>query len=1562
MQSSFISDKRSKALDASQVKSVSLVVPSFKATECSIQSQNWQIPKKKRRTYLGLPEMFAYTGILKMNKKLESLDQDYIPKLIEDTLDCVFMALETVEGKNRSFTIFRAFRVYLRLRTGKSTWKNISTFALPYIKQILGDMVEIQSTDQFEESLKFAREAFNSTKQASESPLLKKLYKCAMFAMTYSLFENIGVTFDTFGYSKLEEAVIQKKFLNKGKFAICLVDTLLFICERGFQVYKTGDINTIFHSGGVYSDLYEVTLKLKRQNNLLNNPEEHGFTEPAFRAELDEVIEKLTSMDKHAYRLNDYDRKSIKCLLNEMFMLRDDLNTKAAARRMRKAPFSVLVHGDSGVGKSYVTEMLYKVFAKLNNLPTGSEFKYTLNFASKHWNNFTSSVHTIIMDDAANEHPNLGDASSVNQIIQIVNNTAYCPEQAALENKGRTPLLAKFVIATTNVKDLNASAYFTCPSAVQRRFPFIITPVVREAYRKEDGTLDSDKVPHEPFPDCWTYKVESVRPTPMEGKKHLSATLVLVADAMGQVEFFQWFRDAVDNFQKNQHKVQESIASMDAVELCDCCRIPATMCPVTVQSLDHFKNTGVILFYLIPLATLIFTILNFCILRKFRLGVLEVKKLIRTHVIGPDPNLTLDDKIIQYNAKIDEIKSCYQTVQYWRDVGERMKNKIGHHTILISVLSFAGGSYALYRMFSSSQNESIQSKDEDYERTGVGSTPVAELNGRENVWINNALDLSQADFTRASSSAKSQDFNSFCKMISENVALITVDHPTLPDKARTSRVLCLGGHIYVTNNHGIPSIPEETSVEFIESSTSQGVNQNMSFTITEMDLERYPERDIVFIFIRNLPPKKKILKYIRDSDMNGVFNGRYISRTRTGAIECHDVKKIQLNQSKRFKDPRVNLDAVVDVWSGYCKYKTQNGFCGSPLIIQSHFGYSIVGFHLAKHDITADFCFSTAFDGKFFTSIYDKHSKYGIQSGDFSLVSSESHPRELVDLHKKSLFRYIPEGSAKIFGSFSGFRGGTDSKVSHTPMSHHLSNEGYKIRFTKPVMKSWVPWHIGAKDLLRPIARLNSLLLERSKEDYCESVFENLDNPMILKTDLIILDDFTAINGAQQQFIDKMNRNTSAGLPYRKSKRNFMTSIPPMHGMQDPVKVDDEIMDRVVHIINQYKQGICVHPNFCAHLKDEPVSFKKAKIGKTRVFAGAPFDWCIVVRKYLLTFCRVLQSERIAFESCPGTIAQSLEWHELYLFLSDYGTTNIIAGDYKAFDKKMSPVEVLSAFDIIIHFCRLSGNYTAEDIVVIRCIAEDTAYSLMDYNGDLIQVFGSNPSGNPLTVILNCLVNCVRMRYVFYKIKPSNVRKNFRSVVHLLTYGDDLVASVKNGYSWYNHTSVASAFADIDVVFTMADKESESVPYITLDKATFLKRSWVINDEINCMFAPLEHESIEKMLMVWTRSKQITEEFQGMEIIKTALREYFWYGRNVFNQKSDMLKQLVHNLQWDIWIEESTFPTFDSLLEDFQKASRHCRTYGVFYQTQDIDYLLPGKNSEVPSSSLCSLEDSNSQA
>jgi hypothetical protein len=770
-----------------------------------------------------------------------------------------------------------------------------------------------------------------------------------------------------------------------------------------------------------------------------------------------------------------------------------------------------------------------------------------------------------------------------------------------------------------------------------------------------------------------------------------------------------------------------------------------------------------------------------------------------------------------------------------------MEEKIGSHKILVSIVLFAGGSYGLYKLY---RRATVQTSDETFNRTGVGVRPQAELDGRENVWYKNELSLSSGDFTRASASVKGMGLDDFCHMVARNVCVLRIYKDT--DSVRVGRLLCLGGHVYVTNNHGIPPLGESMRASLISCPASDGVQSNMDITLTEADVRRFPDRDVVFVMIRNIPPKKNIMKYLPKGDLDGVFNGRYVTRERSGQEIYHDVKNIQNFGVRHFKVPSVELNTGIDTWSGKCSYQTPNGFCGTPLILDSCYGYVIAGMHLARHDITPGLCFMTKYDGVFFREMFETLQSFTVQSGDFTMISSGNTKREIGPLHKKSVFRYLPQGKAHIYGSFSDFRSKPKSQVSNTPMSYELAKLGYKIKFAKPEMKSWVPWHIGANDLTNPISNIKTSRLNQCADDYIHTVVDNMEDSSLLGDVLLVLDDFTAINGATATYIDKMNRNTSAGLPWKKSKKYFLEAIPPIHGMQHPVKVDDEIMDRVVHIIDQYRSGTCVHPNFCAHLKDEPVSFEKAKIGKTRVFTGAPFDWCIVVRKYLLSFCRVLQNERLAFESCPGTVAQSLEWEDLRTFLEERGTTRIVAGDYKAFDKKMSPVEILKAFDIIVHFCVLSGNYTEEDIRVIRCIAEDTAFALVDYNGDLIQLFGSNPSGNPLTVILNCIVNCLRMRYVFYELRPSSSTAKFRDAVHLLTYGDDLVASVGRGHDWFNHTTITEAFGQMGIVFTMADKKSESIPYISMDDATFLKRRWVVNEEIGCYFAPLEHDSIEK--------------------------------------------------------------------------------------------------------------------
>jgi len=1420
-------------------------------------------------------------------------DDDYLAKLIDDVLTFVVMSTQNIEGLGVIETILQAFRVFIKCRFHESTWKTLSSRFYVYIKKILGDFT-VQSSESFFEG---ARGYLNSYKNICNSEIAVKFYRCSMYVLSLSIFDKLGFSFDSFGYTKLEQVALKKKFYKKSDFLHVLADTILFLAERGHQIYLTGDIKCIFHSGGSYKKIYDTCRELQRKSHLLHNPEEYGFTESEFRSELDSIIEKLDNVSRHSLRLDKSDRDTVKFTLSDMLMLRDDLNTKSAARRNRKAPFAVQIFGDSGIGKTTLTNIICTYFAKHENLPLGDEFRYTVNPAAKYWDGFVSSCHTIILDDVANEAPEMKDPKSLNQIIQIINNASYCPDQASLENKGKTPLRAKLVVGTTNVKNLNAYHYFSCPSAVQRRFPYIITPTVKPEYKDERGMLSSANVPPGPYPDLWTFNVDMVRPVAVSGGRRL-AEFETIHQNIDLRELLVWLNKAISNFNVDQTRVQDCIHQMRSVNLCLCCNIPDTMCASTVQSSvsDYFPYIIMMFFFNIIWSSYIVQLMRiyfyYYVLRSYC-----KRKL---------------------NMYLFELRRKSTTGADWSRIGSSVQKSICSPKVLASVTAITVAAYAMYKIYK-------KSTPQGKETNLVGERPIDELDGRENVWYNNSFDLCAADFTRESASSKGVEFSSFCKKISNNVIVMKINKTNVAGFVE-GRALCLGGHIYITNNHNVPVMSEPTYIDIIQS-CSLGVNSNLKCVISESDIHRIPSKDIAFVILRNLPPKKKIVKYFQAGKANGIFDGAYATKDRLGQFSFVPVVSIRRTNERNLNFKEKNIDAKVNMWMGQLRsMKTKDGDCGSPLIINSSYGYSIVGLHCLAGNYDSS-VLSTEVDGAFIREIYDNLKDFNVQSGDLSGISSLSAKREVGDLHKKSVFRYIEDGSINVYGSFTDFRGKSKSYVEPSPMSKFLLDAGYTIKYCKPEMRSWVPWHIAAKDLVRPIAELDTGILNKCVEGYIEDVFNNIDDVNHISNMLMILDDFTTLNGAQVTYIDKMKRNTSAGNPWKKSKKYFLKSIPPAYGMQDPVELDDEISERMDDILKCYRENRQFHPNFCAHLKDEPVSFKKAKIGKTRVFTGATMDWSLIVRKYLLSFARLLQNERFAFEAAPGTIAQSLEWHELYYYIVKNGEDRIVAGDYKAFDKRMSPKEILAAFDVIIYFCRSSGNYTEEDIQIIRCIAEDTAFPLVDYNGDLVQLFGSNPSGNPLTVILNSIVNSLRMRYVYYMINPSHNVKTFKQDVSLMTYGDDNIMSVSRGCNWFNHSAIAETFAKLNIVYTMADKESASVPFIHINDASFLKRRWRYDERLGCFLAPLEDESIEKSLMVWTRSKAVTKEAQGIDVISSALREYFWYGEDVFNEKRKILKDLVEHLNWEIWIQDSTFPTYNDLCADFIKRSKGCKSF-----------------------------------
>jgi len=177
------------------------------------------------------------------------------------------------------------------------------------------------------------------------------------------------------------------------------------------------------------------------------------------------------------------------------------------------------------------------------------------------------------------------------------------------------------------------------------------------------------------------------------------------------------------------------------------------------------------------------------------------------------------------------------------------------------------------------------------------------------------------------------------------------------------------------------------------------------------------------------------------------------------------------------------------------------------------------------------------------------------------------------------------------------------------------------------------------------------------------------------------------------------------------------------------------------------------------------------------------------------------------------------------------------------------------------------------------------------------------------------------MRYAYTLSNPDKNCDNFKKHVNLMTYGDDNIMGVSDEAPWFTHTAIAQRLATIGVKYTMADKEAESIPYINIKDTSFLKRSFVYDKDIKRIVAPLDHDSIEKMLTVWVRSKTITEEEQALAVISSAIREYFFYGKSVFEIKRNMFKTIIQQLDIEKYSDDTTLPTYGELLDEYLKRS-----------------------------------------
>jgi len=268
--------------------------------------------------------------------------------------------------------------------------------------------------------------------------------------------------------------------------------------------------------------------------------------------------------------------------------------TKRTAQASRAAPFGVLLFGGSSVGKSFFTQILIKHYAKLFKLPQGDEYIYTRNANSEFWDGFHSSMWCVILDDIAFLKPDQGLDPSVTEMLQVVNNISFVPNQADLADKGRTPMKAELVIATTNTQHLNATAYFSCPLAIQRRLKYIIEIVPLPQYASADGKmLDPSKLPTTfvDYPNYWKIYVKVVT-CAGDGQNRNRARITTLFCTCDIYEFIKWYSETALQHEETQKKAAAQEDLLGKVTICELCHLPSSGCACTLCTICHLPMTA----------------------------------------------------------------------------------------------------------------------------------------------------------------------------------------------------------------------------------------------------------------------------------------------------------------------------------------------------------------------------------------------------------------------------------------------------------------------------------------------------------------------------------------------------------------------------------------------------------------------------------------------------------------------------------------------------------------------------------------------------------------------------------------------------------------------------------------------------------------------------------------------------------------------------------------------------------------------------------------------------------
>ena len=1373
--------------------------------------------------------------------------------------------------------------------------------------------------------------------------------------------------------------------------ALDLVDailtTVVSFVEGGIECFRTGSIKPMLYGDLEMNTLEQQAIRCERlyqyakTGNLADA--EEGMTDNEFIQLQERTIEKLAEMKRS--QKGGIAEKMLAAKLEKLHKEKTEFDRIRTKGGLRIAPWSGLIFGASGVGKSSVANIMMVCSLLQNGFPAEDEYICTNNEYDKYDSTLKSYVTGIFFDDMCNTKTELVDGAPCSRLIEVINNIRAYGNMAEAELKGKVTKEPKVVITTSNVKGLCSVEQSNEPLSIERRNQYIMTVRVKKEFAS-NGMLDSSKVKEfysdwteeradgtihlgiPVIPDLWDLTLEKAVgvKNPTSGRPDLVTyqAIEFRGKPMIDVSIFtalKWNHESSHEYFDNQKLLVANQSNM-ASKFCICkdCGLPGMCCDcIEEHPLDEQFGSGLI-------ST--FAVNAWCARKKraitfwerfeeriearllnqmqSRLEFLEMHPYAQWTNWLPDSWLTDEDVM---NAilwtRSDEIAAAIRTRYVL--FGSMLFYGLSCFIFTSGLYRYASVFLILYCLFKIAQvveTEKARLYARIREDNGSMSATFKEVRGSFVTYVTNGCLMLGAAYalaciyrhinittydeqgnlapTQMEEVVKRDKEAQLIETIAEeqnwDSAYVAPTPCSEVSKTATTEQLCRKiwtnqvqfeyrdgdefkpacGMVFLESNIAlVPRHMWKNGREDVEIRISRGTKRIQVFhaMISIAHAVAIADSDMSLVYVPNagswadlreyLPlvrydEKRKVpLRFIYKHMWNEVIPKLVTSDT-VGTFGM-----VHTNVHKKYFGAEYVLGT-----------KTGPGLCMGTLVTRTHEAL-IAGFHVAgtngAHNGALNMITRAEYEQARMLLSQQSGVCIGASQGKLQEQTYGKTVLMSTTLHEKSPLNKLPANAhLDVYGTCAG-RATYYSSVIETPIADSVCEEcDVEKLFDRPKFHLGDAWEKSLLVSCNPSIGVEPSLLVPAVDDYAQHMIgcvKRIPELAEYVRPLTQMENICGIDGLR--FIDKINPKTSIGYPLSGAKERYIEQLDPddFPGVACPAKLDQQFWDEADRMENEYRQGRRCHVPFKACLKDEPTRKTKDKV---RVFQASPIALQLVIRKYYLPIVRLLSLFPLDAECGVGINTMGPEFSILVEHMRKFGADRILAGDYSKYDLRMPAQLILAAFDVLIIIAQQFG-YSEEDIIIMRGIATDVAYPVMAYNGDLLQHFGSNPSGQNLTVYINSIVNSLLLRSAYFKIYEGKKVPPYREVASMMTYGDDVKGSVKPGYDEYNHVSYADFLKERDMVFTMPDKESKPIPFMKDEDADFLKRKNVYSEELDQWMGALDETSVFKSLTSVLKSKAITPLEQSMQNIDGAMREWFAYGRDHYELRRTQMKRVA---------------------------------------------------------------------